>query len=91
MSLYKGLCEPAQWYVIIAIFSIIIFIITKITGSGVSSNIFLVLLFKCVYILFWTWVLDLICRKGYRSLSWFLVILPFVLFFMLLSGLIYSY
>ena len=35
-----------------------------------------------VFILLWTWVLSYLCRKGYTSLSWFLVLLPWVLMFL---------
>jgi hypothetical protein len=35
-----------------------------------------------VFILLWTWILSYICRKGYTSLSWFLVLLPWVLMFL---------
>jgi hypothetical protein len=35
-----------------------------------------------VFILIWTWVLSFFCRKGYTSLSWFLVLLPWVLMFL---------
>jgi hypothetical protein len=35
-----------------------------------------------VFILVWTWVLSYLCRKGYTSLSWFLVLLPWVLMFL---------
>jgi len=35
-----------------------------------------------VFILLWTWVLSYLCRKGYTSLSWFLVLLPWILMFL---------
>jgi hypothetical protein len=35
-----------------------------------------------VFIIVWTWVLSYLCRKGYTSLSWFLVLLPWVLMFL---------
>ena len=35
-----------------------------------------------VFILLWTWVLSYLCKKGYTSLSWFLVLLPWVLMFL---------
>ena len=35
-----------------------------------------------VFIVLWTWVLSYLCRKGYTSLSWFLVLLPWVLMFL---------
>ena len=35
-----------------------------------------------VFIVLWTWVLSYLCRKGYTSLSWLLVLLPWVLMFL---------
>ena len=35
-----------------------------------------------VLIILWTWLLSYFCRNGYTSLSWFLVLLPWVLMFM---------
>jgi hypothetical protein len=34
-----------------------------------------------VFIILWTWVLSYFCKSGYTSLSWFLVLLPWVLMF----------
>jgi hypothetical protein len=34
-----------------------------------------------IYVVFWTWVLNLICKAGYKWLSWVLVLAPFVLIF----------
>jgi len=49
------------------------------------SSVFMLFLIKILYVLFWTWVLNLICQAGAPGLSWFLVFLPFVLFFILLA------
>ena len=35
-----------------------------------------------VFIILWTWVLSYLCTKGYTSLSWFLILLPWVLMFL---------
>jgi hypothetical protein len=35
-----------------------------------------------VFIILWTWVLSYLCRKGYTSLSWFLILLPWILMFL---------
>ena len=35
-----------------------------------------------VLIILWTWVLSYLCNKGYTSLSWFLVLLPWVCMFL---------
>jgi hypothetical protein len=45
----------------------------------------LVFFFKFLYVAFWTFVLDSICKAGYKQVSWFLVLLPFILFFILLG------
>jgi len=47
-------------------------------------------LIKILYVLFWTWILNLICRAGAPGVSWFLVLLPFILFFILL-GMLFVY
>jgi hypothetical protein len=47
-------------------------------------NTWLVLIINIIYVLFWTWILNLMCKDGHREIAWFLVLLPFVLFFILL-------
>jgi len=37
---------------------------------------------QAVFIVLWTWVLTYLCRKGFSNLSWFLVLLPWVLMFL---------
>jgi hypothetical protein len=41
---------------------------------------------KVVYIMFWTWVLNLMCKDGHTGIAWFLVLLPFVLLFVILGS-----
>jgi hypothetical protein len=41
-----------------------------------SPVIFIV---KLLYILFWTWILNLMCKDGHSGISWLLVFLPFIL------------
>ena len=40
---------------------------------------------KLFYILIWTWLLNMLCNKGFASVSWFLVLLPFIAMFMILG------
>ena len=35
---------------------------------------------KAIYILVWTWILQFLCKKGYKTVSWFLVLLPAIAF-----------
>ena len=90
----KDLCLPARVYFIVSIVALIIMLFQNLGNSRVYrlgiftkkvSSTVLIFLMKLIYILFWTYVLNLICKDGNSSLSWFLVLLPFVLFFVLLA------
>ena len=45
----------------------------------------LIFFMEFLYVAFWTFVLDSICKAGHKRFSWFLVLLPFILFFVLLG------
>jgi hypothetical protein len=36
---------------------------------------------QVLFIALWTWLLSYLCNKGYTELSWFLVLLPWVIMF----------
>ena len=89
----KTLCTPAKIYLGM---STILFIITffqnlrnpnSYTVGTITVPIqhhnFIFFLIKALYIIFWTWLLNKFCRWGYRGLSWFLVIMPIIGFFVL--------
>ena len=76
MSLMKDLaklCTPAQIYVIMSLVSIV--------GLGFLTVYPGVVVVKVLYALLWTIILNSLCKAGYKKLSWFLVVLPFILFF----------
>jgi len=70
-NLFKNLCTPAKIYFAIAVISSII---ALINGVGFGS-----VLIKLIFAFFWTYVLGWLCNKGYKSISWFLVLFPFIL------------
>lgn len=83
----KNLCKPASIYLTI---SLIAFFIMLIQNTG-SRNVYCLGTYKCdtsstsfifvlkaVYIVFWTWILNIMCNRGYTSIAWFLAILPFI-------------
>jgi hypothetical protein len=90
----KQLCTPSLVYFLISIFALVLILLQNFgntrrynVGSFSCSvpNTTIVFIFKLIYILFWTWVLDLICKSGYTGISWFLVLLPFILLFIIIG------
>jgi len=53
-------------------------------SCNVSSTM-MIFIIKILYILFWTWILNLMCRAGAPTFAWFLVLFPIVLMFLLIA------
>lgn len=90
----KNLCLPAQVYLIISAIALIVIGFQNYGNSNIyclgiyscnTSNILLIFILKTLYVLFWTWVLNIICRGGAPGVAWFLVLLPYILFFILIG------
>lgn len=91
-----NLCTPSKIYLMISMIALFIIALQNIFygttqlyclgeySCNVSST-FLIFLIQFVYILFWTWVLNLICRAGATTLAWILVLVPIILFFIVLA------
>jgi len=91
---FKHLCKPAMVYLAVSVVALI-----AIAYQNIGlNNMYCMGDFSCyvpstaavifsegLYILFWTWILNLMCRTGYASISWFLVVFPLVLFFVLIG------
>jgi hypothetical protein len=58
-------------YLVLAAISVIVGVFQKFQ--------LLSLLIKVVFVAAWTWFLNFLCSKGYKAISWFLVLLPFLL------------
>lgn len=54
------------------------------------TNTTTIFILKFFYILFWTWILNLICRAGAPEIAWFLILIPFILMFILIAVLFLS-
>lgn len=87
---FKKLCTPAFVYFMISMFTIIVMIIQNMSNFNVyclgdyscnTTNVFFIYLLKIIYVLFWTWILNIICKSGATWVSWFLVIFPYILLF----------
>jgi hypothetical protein len=96
----KALCDPARFYLGISIFVIVFLLVQNLLNGDSSklcvgvykcdtSHIVLFFIVKILYIAFWTWLLNLLCQYGLKTLSWFLVLIPFLLFAVILSVYLY--
>ena len=64
------LCTPALVYLALSSLSFIAM------ARGMSAS---TLFINIVFILVWTILLNVLCQRGYTSLSWILVLLPIIL------------
>ena len=87
----RDLCAPSMLYFVISIIALIVAILTnlghnnKLVLGNYSMNVVnttLIFIIKLIFILFWTWILNLICKDGYEVISWILVFLPFIAIFL---------
>lgn len=91
---FKSLCSPAQLYLALSIISIL----GMIAQNCNTSNFYvgevminppchksLVFFLEILYVLIWTWILNKLCGKGFTSISWLLVMLPYIGMFILLG------
>lgn len=90
----RKMCTPATIYFIISLIGLVILGISNLDSPdrlcigdyscNVGNNT-IVFVLNAIYILFWTFILDLMCKGGYGSLSWFILLLPFMLTFLFLA------
>ena len=90
----KKLCTPAHLYFLISVISLLIMAFQNLGNTNkycvgnyectVTSTLG-VFAVKMLYVVFWTWVLNTLCRAGYDKLSWFIFLLPFVAMFVLIA------
>ena len=90
----KHLCTPSYVYLVISVVFLILSMMQNYGNTdqyclGYKScavpNTSIIFVIKFLYVLFWTWMLNLMCKAGATPVAWFLVILPIVLMFVMIS------
>ena len=83
-----NMCTPATIYFVISLVGLILIGLNNLDNNdklcvgdyncyvGNNTTIFIL---NAIYILFWTFILDLMCKAGYSKLSWFILLLPFII------------
>jgi len=91
------LCTPSYIYFIISILGLALSAIQNLGNRQMYAlgnfscrvpSTIAVFILKLVYVMFWTWVLNLMCKDGHNDIAWLLVLLPFILLFVILGTVI---
>ena len=96
LKTFKSLCTPAQLYLVMSGLSFLAILMQNCTDSSSYKigtmkvkpqchNAFF-FIFKALYILAFTFVLNWFCSKKLTTLSWILVLLPFIGMFLILGA-----
>ncbi len=79
---FEELCTPAKLYFVLAVISCIAALINGLKFMNVAINLIIAFI--------WTAILSWICGKGFTGVSWFLVLIPYIImllvFFKLMKG-----
>ena len=70
MTDFSKLCTPAKLYLFLAVVAIIFALLRGVSGMTIF--------WKIVFTGIWAFFLGWLCDKGYKSVSWFLVLFPYV-------------
>lgn len=71
-----NLCSPALLYLILSSITVLFLITTN------PPIVYLAM--KITFVAIWTWFLHFLCRNGFTSVSWILVLLPVIVFIVLM-------
>ena len=93
--MFNNICTPAQLYLAISLVAIISMLIQNCEDNTVYRIGDMVVKTPChnlaffavkiLYVFLWTWILNLLCKKGFTGLSWLLVLMPIIGMFVLIG------
>lgn len=95
----KKLCSPAHLYLVLSVVGMVAMMLQNIGNTDKycigdyecdvtsTAGIFVG---KAIYIVIWTFILNALCKAGYKKVSWFIVLIPFILMAILIGMLLLS-
>lgn len=90
----KNLCNPAEFYLVVSVIALVAMAFQNYGNNQLyciglyscdTPNVMMVFILKLLYVLFWTWILNILCRGGAPGLAWFLVLIPYILLFIFIA------
>lgn len=69
----SSFCLPSKIYLALAVLSIVVSLI-------ISSETIIASILHFIFAVFWTWILNLICKSGFSIVSWILVLFPIIVY-----------
>lgn len=95
----RDLCTPAMVYLVISLVTILMMFYQNRTNVDVyclgdfscktTISVYTILFIELVIVLFWTWILNIICHNGSTNIAWFLVLLPYLIFLIVLLSIMF--
>ena len=91
----RKLCTPSYVYLVISSTALIVMLyqnmgnVDKYCLGSYSCNVSstaMIFIIKAVYILFWTWMLNLMCRADATGIAWGVLLLPLIVMFILIGS-----
>jgi amino acid transporter len=89
----QSLCTPALVYFIISVISIFGMLFDNLENTNqfcfgnVSCNVAntsTIFIVHILFFIFWTWLLNFICSRGYKNVAWFILLFPYILLMLIL-------
>jgi len=86
----QSLCTPKFIFFIISVVSLFVMLFDNIQNThhycfgNVSCNVAntsTIFIVEIIIFVFWTWFLNFICARGYVSVSWFILLFPYIVLF----------
>jgi hypothetical protein len=95
IKMFNNICTPAQVYLAISLVAIITMLIQNCEDNTIyrvgdmvvktPCNNLAFFAVKIMYVFLWTWLLNILCKKGFSGLSWLLVLMPIIGMFVLIG------
>lgn len=96
---FKSLCTPASIYFVMSAVFLLMGVVQNLGNTNkycfgkfscYVNNTTGIFVLKVLYILFFTWLLNVFCKAGYQRVAWFFLLLPYISLFVLIGLMMYA-